>query len=126
MPGLAPEPPQVSHAVPLELDDLRRAAGRLRAGPASTSQWMSPPRAGAASASPAAEEIAEEALAEDVAEGLEDVADVVELRRPAARQAGVAVAVVAARFSGWLSTSKASAASLNLATASSSPGLRSG
>ena len=41
-------------------------------------------------------------------------------------QAGVAVAVVAARFSGWLRTSKASAASLNLTTASSSPGLRSG
>ena len=30
------------------------------------------------------------------------------------------------RFSGWLMTSKASAASLNLTTASSSPGLRSG
>ena len=61
-----------------------------------TSHWMSAPLCAPRPRRAAAEEIAEEALAEDVAEGLEDVADVVEVRRAAAFQAGEAVAIVAA------------------------------
>ena len=60
-----------------------------------TSQWMSPPCRTAAAAPAAAEQVAEQPLAEDVAEGLEDVADVAELRGAAPFQAGMAVAVVA-------------------------------
>ena len=79
--------------VPHEADDLRRAAGGLeqveRHVAADVGALADRARRG-----PAAEEIAEEALAEDVAEGVEDVGDVVEVRRPAALQAGVAVAIV--------------------------------
>ena len=95
VPGLAPEPPQGSHfawrwnwtilAVPWAASkqvQRRRRTGCRR------------PCGAAAAAAAAAEEVAEEPFAEDVAEGLEDVADVVELRGAAACQPGVAVAVV--------------------------------
>ena len=55
---------------------------------------MSAPRWTRCAAAAAAEEIAEKSLAEDVAEGGEDVGNVVEVRRIAARQTGMTVAIV--------------------------------
>ena len=81
--------------MPLELDDLGRAVGGLEQVQRhfATDVAAAAGRGGRRGA--AAEEVAEEPFAEDVAEGVEDVADVVELRGPAALQAGMAVAVVA-------------------------------
>ena len=79
--------------VPREADDLHRAVGGLDQVELDVAADVGA-LVDARRAAAAAEEIAEETLAEDVAEGAEDVGNVVELRRAAPFQAGVAVAVV--------------------------------
>ena len=94
VPGLAPEPLQVSHFwCRSNCDDFRRAVGGFQQVQRDFAMHVAA-LAGAAASAAAAEEVAEESLAEDVAEGLEDIAHVVEVRGPAACQPGVAVAVV--------------------------------
>ena len=96
MPGLAPEPPHVSQAAcRMKRTIFDRAVGGLdqveRHFAADVAALADP----AAAAAAAAEDVAEKALAEDVAEGVEDVGHVVEVRRTAPFQAGVPVAIVA-------------------------------
>ena len=83
----------VALLVALKLDDLGRVVGGLQEVHLDVAADIGA-AAGAAAAAALAEHFAEEPLAEDVAEGGKDVADVVELRGPAAGHPGVAVVVV--------------------------------
>ena len=113
--------------VPPETDDLRGAGGGLEQIEGHVAADVGPGMAATAAATTAAEQVAEQALAENVAEGLEDVAarrGSAGRRRPF--QARVAVAIVPGPLLRVAEDLEGLGRLLELVTASSSPGLRSG
>ena len=87
---------RVADRVPLEMDDLGRAVGGLEQVERHVAADVAAlARCGRVRPRPPPKKSPKKPFAEDVAEGVEDVGDVVEVRRTATFQAGVAEAVVA-------------------------------
>ena len=93
--GLGPRSvARLARRVPHETDDLRRAVGGLDQVEPDFAMDVGALANPGGVAAAAAEEVAEKPLAENVAEGVQDVGYVVEVRRAAPFQSGMAVAIV--------------------------------